>query len=231
MQIYGKSDIGLVRRKNEDALNYTLNGNEDLLALLCDGVGGNKGGEKASLFCVRSFSSAFEQNPDLQSDMKATNWIKEQTSLVNDQIRAMAEADPALEGMSTTLAGFLLCAQSTYIFHAGDSRIYGLYGRELIQLSLDHVIHDPQRESEPLTSCLGIWDLFMLDLHKIRADYSLLLLCSDGLHRYVSKEDIKAVLFNHQSLPEKVNALLLEARKAGGKDNCSVILLERGPYE
>lgn len=228
MQIFGKSDVGLVRDQNEDAIYYSLNKNDDILALLCDGVGGNKGGEKASLYAITSFFNAFEQNPALSDDLKASAWIREQATLANDRIQSMASKDPALDGMSTTIAGLLCTKEKTYIFHAGDSRIYGLYGRDLIQLSLDHVLHDSGMEQEPLTSCLGIWDLFVLDLHKIRKDYSALLLCSDGLHKYVDREMIRQILLDGESVQDKVQALVMEARKAGGFDNCSVILLEKG---
>ena len=79
-----------------------------------------------------------------------------------------------------------------------------------------------------LTNALGVWDHVKIDIHKIREDYELLLVCSNGLHGYVSEDTIKAVLQSRShTLKEKVELLIQLANDMGGYDNVSAVLVSK----
>ena len=59
MDVYGISDIGLVRESNQDRFLITNNKNQDLLAMVCDGIGGGKAGDVASEATIRYLENAF----------------------------------------------------------------------------------------------------------------------------------------------------------------------------
>ena len=151
--------------------------------------------------------------------------------------------------MGTTCVGILITKIGSYIFNVGDSRIYADYSDGLIQMSEDHsVIAQLLREGKitieqakthlqknTLTNALGIWHLFRIDINKIQSNYKYVLVCSDGLHGYVEHKVIQNIVESEKySLQDKVNSLILEARLAGGLDNCTVILFDNRldePYD
>ena len=69
--------------------------------------------------------------------------------------------------------------------------------------------------------------MFQIDLHKIENTFQYILLSSDGLHGYVSHKDIQNIVEDPQmSLEEKTKALISKANRAGGYDNCTVVIVE-----
>ena len=83
-----------------------------------------------------------------------------------------------------------------------------------------------------LTNALGVWRVFRIDTNKIDSNYRYILICSDGLHGYVSYEEIQAIIDSSAyNLTDKVNALISRANQSGGYDNCTVILMENERYQ
>ncbi|MCR1978423.1 serine/threonine-protein phosphatase, partial [[Clostridium] innocuum] len=123
----------------------------------------------------------------------------------------------------------------------GDSRTYGLYADDFLALTEDHsYIADMLKRGElseeeaavhpnrnMLTNALGIWDSVRIDINKIKNDYKALLICSDGLHGYVSEAIIREILESKRSVEDKVRMLIDKALLAGGYDNVSVIIVEQ----
>ncbi|MGN1277801.1 MAG: Stp1/IreP family PP2C-type Ser/Thr phosphatase [Floccifex sp.] len=246
MKVFANSDIGLVRSVNEDDYCVFQNPNNDWLAVVCDGIGGNAGGEVASHIVVSTLRDAFLQAPAFQKDYEVNQWIHHQLNKANDAIFKQSSQDLNLKGMGTTCVGIMITKTSSYIFNVGDSRIYADYSDGLIQMSEDHsVIAQLLREGKitleqaknhiqknTLTNALGIWHLFRIDINKIQSNYKYILICSDGLHGYVEHEVIQNIVENPKfSIQDKVNHLMLEARLAGGLDNCTIILIESDRME
>ena len=94
------------------------------------------------------------------------------------------------------------------------------------EISEEEAMHHPQRNL--LTNALGIWDRVKIDINKIKRDFDCLLICSDGLHGYVSNEKIYRVLTEPIDIKEKAQKLVDLSKAAGGYDNVSVILIENG---
>lgn len=93
------------------------------------------------------------------------------------------------------------------------------------ELSEEEAAIHPNRNM--LTNALGIWDSVRIDINKIKNDYKALLICSDGLHGYVSETIIREILESTRSVEDKVRLLIDKALLAGGYDNVSVIIVEQ----
>lgn len=241
MKYFGASDVGLHRKQNQDSYGIVENEHHDVLAVVCDGIGGGLAGDVASHMAVTHLKERFLTHAPFQDDLDVKRWLKNVIQEANDLIFIQSAKSVGQKGMGTTCVGAIVTANDTYIFNIGDSRIYGMYHQEFIALTEDHSFvqdlikageiteeeakHHPNRNM--LTNALGIWDNVKIDINKIRDDYDFLLICSDGLHGYVGEGDICGVLMNKKEIRHKVYDLIELSKNAGGYDNVSVILLDR----
>lgn len=240
--VFGLSDIGKTRELNEDSMLIAENPNKDQLLMVCDGIGGAASGEIASSMACSIAGDLFEKAPRFMKDYQADDWIRKTMNRANDSIYAKSMWTRKNRGMGTTAAGVLICPLGTYIFNAGDSRVYALYSDGLIQMSEDHsyvqslvnenkITEKEARTHEKrsaLTNALGVWRTFRLDVNKIKSNYEALLICSDGLHGYVDEMKIIRILESRLSLKQKAGMLVELADQAGGLDNCTVIVTGPG---
>ncbi|MBB5183681.1 Stp1/IreP family PP2C-type Ser/Thr phosphatase [Catenisphaera adipataccumulans] len=241
IKAFGQTDIGCVRKENEDDFCVFSNAHEDWIAAVCDGIGGSAGGEVASKIAVRTLKEAFEKAPEFMKDSQVNDWIQSTLNKANDAIYYKGLHSDDEKGMGTTCVGAIITGDSTYIFNVGDSRIYADYTEGLVQMSEDHSVVarllrsgqiTPEEakthvQRNTLTNALGIWRVFQIDIHKIDPGYQYLLISSDGLHGYVAHDDIQAIVENQDlDVKTKTEALIARANNAGGYDNCTVIVLE-----
>lgn len=241
MKAFGSTDIGKIRKENEDDFCVFQNAKGDWIAVVCDGIGGSAAGEVASHIAIRTIHDAFEKCPELDRDFKVNDWIQMVLNKANDAIFYQAQHTSQERGMGTTCVGVIISNGATYIFNVGDSRIYADYQEGLIQMSEDHnvvarllrngAISEEEarnhKQKNTLTNALGVWHVFQIDIHRIETSYKYLLLCSDGLHGYVLQDVIQSIVENKQmSIETKVHTLINRANLAGGYDNCTVVMLE-----
>lgn len=241
MRAFANTDVGLIREVNEDDYCLFKNSNDDWLAVVCDGIGGAAAGEVASHIAISILRDGFLAAPKFKTDGDVNRWIRRYLNRANDEILRSSRNNPSQKGMGTTCVGFIRTNRASYIFNVGDSRLYADYSDGLIQMTEDHsVIAQLIREGKlteeqakthaqrnTLTNALGVWSVFRIDTNKIQSNYKYVLICSDGLHGYVSHKDIQTIVESKDySLVDKVGALILKATRAGGYDNCTVILLE-----
>lgn len=237
MNCYGVSDVGLVRKINQDRFMISYNGNHDLIGIVCDGIGGGKAGDVAAQLACDFVEEQFQKNPVFQDDGAVMDWIEQTVYACNTHIYTIAKSKPKYSGMGTTLVGFVCSKGNTFIFHAGDSRIYALYD-ELVLLTQDHNLKEDlissgemsheQASTHPhrnmLTNAVGIWEQNKVDVEKIKAGYRMLLVSSDGLHGLVPAAQIEKIIRNDMDLVSKANLLVESAKLHGGNDNITVVL-------
>lgn len=242
IEVYGLSDIGKSRDLNEDSYLISQNEHGDQLLLVCDGIGGAASGEVASAMTCQIVEDCFARAPVFHKDYQVDEWIRKTMNKANDAIYTKSMWTRKNRGMGTTAAGVVICALGTYIFNAGDSRIYALYSDGLIQMSEDHsyvqkLVNENKitarqaqnhEKRSTLTNAIGVWRVFRLDVNKIKSNYRALLICSDGLHGYVSEIRILRVMESELSLEQKVGMLVEMADQEGGLDNCTVIVTGPG---
>lgn len=218
------SDIGLHRKTNEDAFVTAAP-----LFAVCDGMGGALAGEVASALAAET----------LAAGVAAGRPLRESAEAANSAVFAQAERDSGHQGMGTTLTAVLLEAETGHFVHIGDSRGYLLRAGELQQLTDDHslvgeMMRDGRLTEEEaamhphrsvLSRALGTEaqvriDEFEVDLE----DGDVLLLCSDGLSGAAPAADIRKALGRDEP-QDAARRLIAEARKHGGPDNITAVVL------
>lgn len=222
-----KSHRGHVRAENEDAiaLSVLLDTPEaweghfpakDSWVVIADGMGGHAAGQVASRLAVESLR-------ELSSLLFEEEGVEAAVAAVHASMFSAMRQSTALWGMGTTLAGVALSASDALCFNVGDSRIYHM-GSTLSLLSEDHVI-----DGHMLTRCVG-----GSNEHDVPEPYLIrimwkkgqrLLLCSDGLTDMLADDEIASVMNRDHSSPAE--ALVHAALDVGGRDNVTVVVLEK----
>jgi protein phosphatase len=226
------SHKGMIREGNEDS-GYA---GPRLLAI-ADGMGGQAAGEVASSEVISTIVALDDDIPG--SDILTSLGTAVQRA--NDQLRAMVEEDPQLEGMGTTLTALLWTGQRLGLVHVGDSRAYLLRDGVLTQITQDHTwvqrlvdegrITEEEASTHPqralLMRALGSGEHVEPDLsiREVRAG-DRYLICSDGLSGVVSHQTMEETLASYQGPQETVQELIQLALRGGGPDNITVIVAD-----
>ena len=230
---FGLSDPGCVRRNNEDSFLV----DSDLgLYLVADGMGGAQAGEHASRIAVDTVREYIRSTPNGGMDTLVAAF-----EAANRRVMSEAEGDVALEGMGTTLVGFLERGDDGYVASVGDSRAYLFEEDDLTSLTEDQTwvnevgrrlgIEETNLKTHPmrhvLTMAIGVSAPLRVGHYRIRPSVGAqILLTSDGLHGVVSAEEITEILSSPISLDAKCHSLVEAARREGGPDNITAVLLQ-----
>jgi serine/threonine protein phosphatase PrpC len=225
------TDIGLHRKTNEDAFVV-----QAPLYAVCDGMGGANAGEVASGLAAETLAAEVAKGTPLHAAAVAANAAVFQ--------RAHDNVEHA--GMGTTLTAFVLEGRRARFAHIGDSRAYLLRDGELRQVSDDHslvgeMVRDGRLTEEEatvhphrsiLSRALGTEPQARID--EFTADLlpgDVLLLCSDGLSGPVGADAIRVAL-TRSDPQQAAERLILEARRQGGPDNITavVVRVDEGPH-
>ena len=237
MKVAARTDIGRVRKNNEDALWV----DEPLgLLVVADGMGGHAGGEVASTVAVEAIAAYVKEHlAGSEAVDQAAALLQAAIRTADEAIWATARTRRELRDMGTTVVLALCRGNQVHVAHVGDSRAYLLRQGELRQLTEDHSVVarlikagqlTPGRaRSHPLshqiTRYLGNRQA-VADLHCVTlspGDY--LLLCSDGLTNMLEDHHLKElILRSGLDVQAACEALVARANAHGGEDNISVIL-------
>jgi protein phosphatase len=220
------------------------------LAMVADGVGGSAGGEEASRFALDAITAYITRSmhcyytADPHDDAEFVHVLQEGAMRVHSRLTQRA-TEKERAGMATTLTAFLGVWPRAYILQVGDSRYYTLRNGTLHQVSRDQTVAEDLiaagviRRSDPgherwkhvLSSAIGgpeaspVITAVENDWHHVH------LLCSDGLTKHVSDEQIAHRLRTMTSSHAACQALLQDALDGGGTDNITVIVGRAVPGE
>ncbi len=239
MEFFQKTDIGLKRENNEDAIGVFYNQTEEALAVIADGMGGHLGGDVASKIALTKIGTHFKKTSDLKAD-EFINWIDEELIRVNDFIMEKSQNNPKLYRMGTTFVGAFLSSDQKIVYaNLGDTRGYLFKDGNLKQITIDQTLVNellnngelsPQEAANfpnknIITSTLGV-DKKVDPIYRTvnLTGKEMILLNSDGLSDMVSDEFIANKLASSENPQNKVDELVQEAKKNGGIDNISLIL-------
>jgi protein phosphatase len=234
MKTFAITHPGLLREDNEDrCLSVELNGDSVLLAV-ADGMGGEAGGGLAAQIakdCLEDFDPhSPEPKPSLVRLMHGAQ----------QKILQLVAETPHCRGMGTTLTAAFVNKNKAYWAHIGDSRLYLFRHGELSQITNDHTIpalllkdgeiSKDEAARHPMRNVLLRFigskhlepDSGSLELDK----GDLLLLSTDGLYNELPEESMVSILASEIGLDQKMDTLVKEALKAGGRDNIAVVGLE-----
>ncbi|MFT9223544.1 Stp1/IreP family PP2C-type Ser/Thr phosphatase [Liquorilactobacillus satsumensis] len=233
-----QSDIGKIRKRNEDYVGVFQNKQEIQFAVVADGLGGHKGGDVASEMAVSHLGFRFEETT-FSTLQEGARWLVEEVNRENTLILERAQQYEDLNDMGTTLVCALFFGTEFLLANIGDSRGYLLRKNELIQVTEDHSLvnellkrgqisseeakHHPQKNI--VTRTLGVSGNATLDEKVIELQSTdMLLLCTDGLTNMLEDAEIEKVLQSDAQLDEKCQLLIAQANKAGGSDNITLLL-------
>ena len=99
MKVFANTNVGLVRKLNEDDYCIAHNANDEWMLIVCDGIGGAKAGEVASHVAVMTMYEAFMKSPEFKKDRQVDNWIRENLNQANDFIYSKSLKNPNERGM------------------------------------------------------------------------------------------------------------------------------------
>jgi protein phosphatase len=228
----GRTDPGLKRKHNEDA--YAILEDHHLF-VIADGMGRHAAGEVASQLCVEAISESFRTGdfgPPREPPLpRRASKLRGAILTANERILAAANDNDAYNGMGTTVvcAYFSQNNQRVYIAHVGDSRCYRLRGSKLVQLTTDHTLGAAGikgMSASVLSRAVGIEESVEVDVNmESPLPGDVYLLCSDGLSRMVSAEEIQATLQSASVLEDATKVLIDKANQGGGRDNITAILV------
>jgi serine/threonine protein phosphatase PrpC len=234
----GKTDVGLVREKNEDSMliDPTIG-----LYVVCDGMGGHVGGQVASQLAVATISEvvrsdATPANPEAGEPDRLVGAIKS----ANGAVYNKAKADPSLHNMGTTVVAIRQADDLLHLCHVGDSRIYRLRQQTLEQVTRDHSLINLYEDNPELAArfgppnsnvivrAVGLRPEVEVDHRVIAMEAGdMYLLCCDGLTDMVDDWMLKEMMSDavEGSIDEACESLVRAALSNGGVDNTTVILL------
>lgn len=225
------TDVGLLRSSNQDAFVAL---DQAGLWGVADGMGGYRDGDVASRMVCEALSAlgptgSFEEAAFEQ----AIQALRQSMSQVNASLHGFAtrEINPIVSG--TTVAMFLVRRTSCAVLWAGDSRIYRLRHRRLTQLTTDHTwaaelnLQDPSEEADhAITRAVGGETTLLLDIRRDRVRLGdRYLLCSDGLTRELTNEQI-AELLAEGDVQQCAQALIDATLRTSARDNVTVVIVE-----
>lgn len=236
------SSIG--KRENQQDSLYIGEKENSILAVVCDGMGGMNGGERASELAVQMLVEAFFTKeisfvPEFYRDM---------VKRMDEAVYNLQDGDKLL-GAGTTIVSIMIKDSGLYWLSVGDSKIYLCRGNQILcpvvehnyKLLLDRMLASGQisrdkyeselPKAEALISFLGVGGVTYIETNQnpFRIEPGdQILLCSDGLYKSVSEQEILDVLQLSMSLEVKAKMLIDKALEIGGRkqDNTSLILLQ-----
>ena len=238
MKAWGTSHVGMVRKHNEDAflINLSADGKSGSF-VVCDGMGGAKAGEVASVMAADIFARNFDPEKVWKQPEEQ---VKEVMKQANAGVWEKAHEDSALEGMGTTMVCAVAQDGNVVIGNVGDSRAYLVDDEGMHQITRDHSLvgemiargeltsYEAQRHPSRnvITRAIGADRELRCDtftVHPKEGQY--LLLCSDGLTGEVSEPEMYYEVYQ-SGTPEKACQTLVEiANSRGGSDNITVVLV------
>jgi protein phosphatase len=205
------------------------------LYVLADGVGGAAAGDVASRFTVDQILHAyFQQSADQDTATRLGLAVEEANAEVFDQNLCRSDQ----REMATTVVAAVIRGDELTVANVGDSRAYLVQGDAIEQITRDHslmaemigdgIITAEQAETHPYRNVIlrsvGANENVQADLFVRRlVPGDILILCSDGLTRLVSNEELAGVVRAHPPA-EAARQLIALANQRGGEDNISVSL-------
>lgn len=236
------SDVGKVRKVNEDS--YFVSDFKDRCGyiIVADGMGGHNGGQIASRTAIDIIKNTLVvENLVGLSNEKIEDCLNLCINEANKAVLSKSLNDEKLDGMGTTVVICVIIKDDVYIANVGDSRLYAVRKNNIAQITKDHSyvqqlidmgeITEKEAENHPrknvITRAVGCDIKVEVDTYHYKAkkdDY--ILLCTDGLSNMVDNSVILKSITDSKSLQDAVNTLGDIAINNGGYDNITLVAVK-----
>jgi PPM family protein phosphatase len=236
----GLTDVGRKRDHNEDRFVLLP---EFGVFMVADGMGGHQCGEVASRMATATVAGFLrERRLAGRGEVGIPEILRCALVEANEHIYHRGMKSYGHRGMGTTVVAAAYARERSimYVAHAGDSRCYRLRKSALSQITRDHSLVEEALRTRPdisatdlsflpsnvITRALGVEPTVDIDLVEDHVELGdLYLLCTDGLHGFVSEERVGEILRTTQVLTEACSKLVSSANENGGGDNITVVLV------
>ena len=237
---WGITDKGAVRTQNQDGYYLDVPSEHLAVGVVCDGMGGAKAGNVASLVAVETFVDALKEMGS-QEESRPAAVLAQAAETANSAVFHRAATDPDCRGMGTTMVAALVVELNAYILNIGDSRCYLVQPDGIRRLTRDHsVVEDlvtrgkitpEQARQHPqknlITRALGAEAQLRADLYRqALSPGDALLLCSDGLSNVVTEQEVLYEVLHGGPTEDCCRRLLDIALLRGAPDNVTAVLLQ-----
>lgn len=245
MEYFGITDIGRVRKENQDTFMFAeLQNNDSVAAVVCDGMGGANGGQIASELSSFSFCEYLKSNFISQSaDISAAQLLQDAVTYANDTVYMKSLSDKKLRGMGTTLVAGLFIGEYAIFINVGDSRAYIMSSNDGIrQITRDHSLVEDliskgnitreEAKTHPhknlITKAIGTSPRCIGDIYKVKLnDGDRILLCSDGLSNVMSDELLYNGSMKYEDIRESCEYLISSALEMDASDNVTAVVIKK----
>jgi len=233
VDIFGFTHLGLLKKTNEDRYIVRQIKDKSLLLAVADGLGGDVSSDFAAEIAMGKLAGIQRvTNGQEKKDLKKL--VLDLDTIIYNKAKESQE----LQAMATTLVCAILKKDHIHWVNVGDSRLYLLRNKKLVQVTEDQtlakfLIEEGELEPEKakdhysydlLDQCIGYGECEpQTATFKIRKG-DLLILSTDGLHKMVSKKTFLSIVNAQTSIEVKTKALTNAALKTGGKDNITIVL-------
>ena len=248
------TEKGPFRDKNEDAMGFLeqpggIREGIRGVCLVADGLGGHEMGEIASTMAVDLFRKEFTRSTEGNASLNLNKVsigddLKDLVVNISEKIHQFGTTgesmhrDPFRAGMATTITAAVVVEDVVYVVHVGDSRAYLLRNGNLLQITEDDtLIAESVRSGKAaekdltnmdrnvITQALGLDMVINPHIYSVCLQGGdQVLLCSDGLHGYLSDQCILHLIDAYSGDPD-MSSFVQQAIKCGSKDNITVLLL------
>lgn len=228
----GRTDPGTRVTTNEDAM---LMLESEGLYVVADGMGGHAGGALASQLAIEAMAATFLENADapcmLANVPPRAMQLVQGIAAANEAIRSAASRNPTLSEMGTTVvaARFMPLKGRVYVGHVGDSRCYRFREGRLEQITTDHTMAEygvSGKDARRLTRAVGSNGIVEADLVVLEPQKEdVFLLCSDGLTKALSEDQIAEALASEPDPDTAARELIARAKARKAKDNVTAIVV------
>lgn len=244
------TDIGISKDTNQDSVlikQAIVDGEEVLLAVICDGMGGLSKGELASATVIRAFAKWFDEELPYELENVDLQVIGAKWSLLLKELNAQIleySRENGIEGVGTTFSGILFIDDQYVIGHVGDTRIYHI-GSSMTQLTTDQTFvareisrgtmtleqAKTDKRRNLLLQCIGASKVVEPQIICGKTEKGAYMLCSDGFRHEITEAEIYESLnpinlMNKDAMHNNAKYLIEQNKSREEKDNISVLLIK-----
>lgn len=235
MEYFFDTDIGKIRKNNEDYIYYDSKTN---IFVLADGMGGHNAGEIASQKASEYLFEYLHAKGDITID---ENILKEAVIFSNNKLLKTSKESVEFTGMGTTFTCAMIRENEAIIAHIGDTRAYKIDEESIVQITEDHTVSHQlykqgkiskkelkvHKSKHILIKALGTLENLAPDMYSESFEKgAYLLICSDGLTDQIGDKKIFTFVNENKKPKEIVEKLISKANDCGGIDNVSIICIK-----
>lgn len=244
MDLFALTDVGCLRKQNQDACHtQTLEDHDAALLLVCDGMGGHRAGNVASELMVKAFMSEFSSGISAALSTGAVcGLMKSALRTANSAVYELSRSNPDCRGMGTTVVAAFIIGGDVTVMNVGDSRAYVLCGDSIRQITRDHsVVEDmvergditrEQSRTHPnknlITRAVGTAPDVEADFFSVSVKPGdMVLLCSDGLSNELTDSEILRAAAESLGAEDACRRLVSLTLDRGAPDNVTAAIAVR----